>query len=83
VEFTRVENQGLRIAGWERGAGLTQACGTGACAAVAAAVYEKRLPPDQWIRVELPGGALDIRARADLSSVVLRGPATYVFEAIV
>jgi diaminopimelate epimerase len=83
VELTRVENQGLRIAVWERGAGLTQACGTGACAAVAAAVYEKRLPPDQWIRVELPGGALDIRARADLSSVVLRGPATYVFEAIV
>jgi diaminopimelate epimerase len=83
VELTQVENGGLRIAVWERGAGLTQACGTGACAAVAAAVYEHRLSPEKWIRVELPGGVLEVRARADLSSVVLRGPATYVFEAMI
>lgn len=43
---------------WERGAGMTLACGSGACASVAAGVRLKRL--DQPVRVELPGGALQI-----------------------
>ena len=66
---------------WERGAGLTEACGTGACAALAAGVYLGRLPADQWIGVRLPGGPLDVRVARDLSAVQLRGPAEFVFEA--
>ena len=46
---------------WERGAGLTQACGTGACAVAAAAVARGDARRDQEIAVELPGGVLTIR----------------------
>ena len=61
--------------------GLTEACGTGAAAAVAAAVKEGRLSARQWVPVQLPGGSLQIRVEPDFSSVLLRGPATFVFEA--
>jgi diaminopimelate epimerase len=71
----------LKIAVWERGVGLTQACGTGACASVAAGVVEGRLPPDEWIAAHLPGGPLQVRVSKDLAEVRMRGPATLVFEA--
>ena len=84
VEFVRTDpDGGLSVVVWERGSGLTQACGTGACASVAAAVYEKRLPADAWVPVRLPGGTLQIRVAADLSRVQLKGPATFVFEGVV
>ncbi len=81
VELARVDGQGLALVVWERGCGLTQACGTGACAAVAAAVQTGRLPAGRWTDVKLPGGTLQIHVTADLSEVLLRGPATFVFEA--
>ncbi len=65
---------------WERGSGLTQACGTAACAAVAAAVHEGRLEPEVWHTVRLPGGPLKILARADLSDLLMEGPVESVFE---
>jgi diaminopimelate epimerase len=83
VEFVAREGPGLRVVVWERGAGLTQACGTGACAAVAASVKRGVLPPGEWVPVALPGGRLDVRVSPDLSSCELRGPATFVFEAFV
>ncbi len=83
VEFVRVEPDGLTVVVWERGCGLTQACGTGACAAAAAAVRAGRLPEDAWLRVTLPGGDLHLRVPADLSDIRLRGPATFVFEGVV
>ena len=83
VEFVRVEPDGLTVVVWERGCGLTQACGTGACAATAAAVLAGRLAPDTWHRVTLPGGPLSIRVPADLSDVRLRGPVSAVFEGVV
>jgi diaminopimelate epimerase len=83
VEFVRVEPDGLTVVVWERGCGLTQACGTGACAATAAAVLAGRLAPDTWHRVTLPGGPLAIRVPADLSEVRLRGPVSAVFEGVV
>lgn len=82
VEFAELLGDRLKLRVWERGAGLTQACGTGASAAVAAAVHERRLPGGAWIEVSLPGGELKVRAAADLSSVQMRGPATFVFEAM-
>jgi len=63
---------------WERGAGLTQACGTGACAVAAAAISRGEAPRDEDITVELPGGALTIRVDAR-DRVRMRGPAELVF----
>jgi diaminopimelate epimerase len=83
VEFARVDPDGLTLVVWERGCGLTQACGTGACATATAAVLAQRLPADAWLRVTLPGGDLSIRVPADLSDIRLRGPATFVFEGVV
>jgi diaminopimelate epimerase len=84
VELTRVESDGgLTVVVWERGCGLTQACGTGACAAAVAAVLAKRVPADAWLRVGLPGGDLHIRVPADLSDIRLRGPAAFVFTGVV
>ena len=83
VEFTQVDPDGLTVVVWERGCGLTQACGTGACAAATAAVLAKRLPADAWLRVTLPGGDLRIRVPSDLSDIRLRGPVAFVFEGVV
>ncbi len=83
VGFASLRAGGIELRVWERGAGLTEACGTGACAAVAAAVAEKRLRPRDWISVSLPGGVLQVRCEPDLSNVEMRGPASFVFEATV
>lgn len=81
VEFVRPRAEGgLEVAVWERGVGLTLACGTGACAAVVASALEGRSPFDQWVPVQLPGGLLDIRVQANLGQVWLRGPVRFVFE---
>ena len=66
---------------WERGSGLTLACGTGACATVVAACLEERLAPGVETPVHLPGGTLAITVAKDYSSVRMRGPAHMVFEA--
>lgn len=83
VEVVQVEGHRLRVAVWERGCGATQACGTGACAALAAARATGRLSSDGWVEVHLPGGLLEVRASPDLARVDLRGPAIFVFEGIV
>ena len=79
IEFvTRLGPQMWRVAVWERGAGLTQACGTGACAVAAAAVARGESSRDSEIIVELPGGELGIRIDLD-NRVQMRGPAQLVF----
>jgi diaminopimelate epimerase len=83
VEFVRVDEDGLTVVVWERGCGLTQACGTGACAAAVAAVLAKRIPAEAWSRVRLPGGDLFIWVASDLSDIRLRGPASFVFTGVV
>lgn len=60
----------------ERGVGETMACGTGACATVAAAIREQRMA--DRVTVRLPGG--DLFVRAGPSTFELAGPAEYVFE---
>ena len=66
---------------WERGCGITLACGTGACATVVAACLEERLPPGAETPVHLPGGTLHITVAPDLGGVRMRGPAVTVFRA--
>jgi diaminopimelate epimerase len=61
---------------WERGAGLTLACGTGACATAVAAIVQKRAVSP--VRVEMKGGVLTI-AWAPGEAVRMRGAATHVF----
>ena len=79
IEFAqRTGPQRYLAAVWERGAGLTQACGTGACAVAAAAVARGEARRDEDIAVELPGGTLSIRVGAQ-DRVRMRGPAELVF----
>ena len=80
VELVKQTGSGLALRVWERGVGLTEACGTGACAAAAAAVALGKAPSSEWLKVELPGGALRIKVEPALDSVLMRGPATFVFE---
>ena len=81
VGFARVVESGLDLVVWERGAGLTEACGTGACAAAVAAVRSGRLRGGAPVRVNLPGGTLTVVVGPDLS-VLMTGPAERVFEGV-
>jgi diaminopimelate epimerase len=83
VEFvTARPGGGLEVTVWERGVGLTLACGTGACAATVAAGLAGRAAFDAWVPVALPGGLLEIEVAAGLASVRLRGPAAFVYEGV-
>ena len=82
VEFVARAGDGLDVTVWERGCGLTLACGTGACAAAVDAVLAGELPAGSWLPVRLPGGPLAIRVAADLSGVWMRGPVRHVFDGV-
>jgi len=78
VEFVKVVNdKEIEVAVWERGAGETLACGTGACASMVAASLAKKI--GRRAVVHLPGGDLDIEWSED-KHVLMRGPAAIVFE---
>ena len=77
--FMQIVNRGLvKLRVYERGAGETLACGTGACAAVVAGIQQGLL--DSRVRVETLGGALTIDWLGGASPVMMMGPATKVFE---
>jgi diaminopimelate epimerase len=80
VEFIETMSRThLKVTVWERGCGFTLACGTGACATAVAAIMLGKT--EQNVDVELPGGILRIQWNGQLeSSVLMSGPATYVFE---
>ncbi len=67
----------IKLRTWERGAGLTKACGTAACAAAVAAARKKLT--DRQVTVELPGGALFIDWTTD-GHILMSGPAELEFE---
>ena len=80
VEFVEViDLHTLRMRVWERGSGVTMACGTGACAAAAAAVKRGFCPYDESLSVILDGGVLHIQMAAD-GFVTMTGPAETVYE---
>ena len=79
TEFVRVLSRtALRMRVWERGSGETLACGTGACAAVVAAVENGFCDAGSDVRVTLPGG--DLTVRYENGRVTLTGGATEVFS---
>ncbi|KEA65200.1 Diaminopimelate epimerase [Marinobacterium lacunae] len=73
-----VSRNEIRLRVFERGAGETQACGTGACAAVVAGRLRGLL--DERVQVHLPGGDLEISWAGEGTPVMMTGPATTVFE---
>lgn len=73
-----VHRKFIKLRVFERGAGETLACGTGACAAVVAGQLRGLL--DSQVEVKLPGGHLKIEWAGGDHSVMMEGPATYVFE---
>ncbi|MCY0902528.1 MAG: diaminopimelate epimerase [Firmicutes bacterium] len=80
VEFVAVRSFAeLDFRVWERGSGITQACGTGACAAVVASVLTGRTRRGVPMVVHLPGGDLNIRWDED-GHVYMRGPASWIAE---
>ena len=80
VEFAALRSPTeIDLVVWERGVGITQACGTGACATVAVAVTKGWSPADTEIAVKLPGGPLHIRM-APNGHAIMRGPARHVFS---
>jgi diaminopimelate epimerase len=76
VEVIRADYVKMRV--WERGAGITLACGTGACATVVAGVLTGQ--NDRLCTVELPGGCLQIEWSKANNHVYMTGPATSVFQ---
>ena len=78
IEFAQVTPGGIRMRVWERGSGITMACGTGACATAVAAAVTGRC--GRRSHVMMDGGTLDIEWRASDNHVYLSGPATFVYE---
>ena len=80
TEFVHVVNPTtLRMRCFERGSGETMACGTGACAAVVAAVENGHCVKDVDVQVQVPGGNLLVRYTD--GAVILTGNASLVYEA--
>ncbi len=73
-----INRREIKLRVYERGAGETKACGTGACAAVVSGQLRGQL--DQQVNVTLPGGSLTIEWRGEGHPVMMTGPATSVFE---
>lgn len=66
----------IRMRVWERGSGVTLACGTGACATAVAAILTHNA--QRTLQVDLPGGSLSIAWPHEHAHVLMTGPATYV-----
>ena len=81
IEFAQVREDGIRVRVWERGSGITMACGTGACATAVAAAITGR--SGRQSRIIMDGGTLDIDWREADGHVYLSGPATIAFEGTV
>ncbi|WP_217513015.1 diaminopimelate epimerase [Vibrio metschnikovii] len=73
-----VNRQQINLRVYERGAGETQACGSGACAAVAVGILQDLL--DDTVTINLPGGRLEISWQGPGQPLYMTGPATHVFD---
>lgn len=81
VHFLEVlNNNEIKMRVWERGAGITLACGTGACGSLVASVLNGKT--ERKAKIHLPGGTLEIEW-AENNHVYMTGPAQYAFEGVV
>lgn len=79
IQFAQVLDDGnIRMRVWERGSGITMACGTGACATLVAAALTGRTK--RHAQIIMDGGTLDIEWRESDNHIYMSGPATTVFE---
>ena len=78
IDFAQVREDGIRVRVWERGSGITMACGTGACATAVAAAITGR--SGRHSHIIMDGGTLDIDWRETNGHVYLSGPAAIAFE---
>ena len=78
IEFAEMRPDGIRVRVWERGSGITMACGTGACATAVAACRTGRC--GHTSRILMDGGDLDIEWCKSDGHVYMTGPAEFVFE---
>ena len=78
IEFAEMRPNGIRVRVWERGSGITMACGTGACATAVAACKTGLV--GRQSRIIMDGGTLDIDWNEDDNHVYMTGPAEFVFE---
>ncbi|CRL64320.1 MULTISPECIES: diaminopimelate epimerase [Proteus] len=76
-----VDRNNLHLRVFERGAGETNACGSGACAAVAIGISQGLL--DKRVKVTLPGGVLLIEWKGEGNSLYMTGPATHIYDGII
>jgi diaminopimelate epimerase len=79
VEFATFGKGTVDLVVWERGVGVTLACGTGACATAAVGVAKGLLEKKEETRVTLPGGLLYVTILDD-GRAIMRGPARHVFS---
>lgn len=79
VEFATFAQGSVDLVVWERGVGVTLACGTGACATVAVGVAKGLVARGQEAKVKLPGGILHVTI-LDNGHAIMRGPARRVFS---
>ena len=85
VEFVKIKSRGeIDVAVWERGCGITLACGTGACASVVASILNGFC--DRTVKVNLPGGQLTIEWAGNSQNsdfdVFMTGEAEYVYTGV-
>jgi diaminopimelate epimerase len=73
----------IQAASWERGAGETAACGSGACAIGAIALNSGFLDRAEWVGVQMPGGLLYVKQDDPAAPIQLAGPAQLAFDGIV
>jgi diaminopimelate epimerase len=78
IEFAEVRPEGIRMRVWERGSGITMACGTGACATAVAAALTHRT--GRHSKVIMDGGSLDIEWRQTDDHILMSGPASFVYD---
>ncbi|MEQ1671612.1 MAG: diaminopimelate epimerase, partial [Hyphomicrobium sp.] len=81
ISLAHVTSRGaITLRTWERGAGLTQACGSAACAAAVCAVRKKFT--DRKVTVTLPGGPLVIEW-TDANRILMTGPVVFEYEGLI